>query len=114
MNLGAFSVSLAVADVERSARFYEKLGFRIIDGGHTSVEFPDNDEHQWRILQNGGARIGLFHGMFEDNLLSFAPQDLERVRAELKENGALEGTAAESGAIILKDPDGNAILFDAH
>ena len=114
MNLGAFSVSLAVTDVERSAQFYEKLGFRVIDGGHTSTEFPDNEQHRWRILQNGGARIGLFQGMFENNLLSFAPQDLERVRSELKKNGALEDTAAEDGAIIIKDPDGNAILFDAH
>lgn len=114
MNLGAFSMSLNVKDVDASVDFYERLGFRVIDGGHTSHDFPDKDDQRWRIMQCGGSRIGLFQNMFDANLMSFAPPDMDRVRAELHKNGVLDKTAAEDGAIMLKDPDGNALLFDAH
>ena len=114
MNLGAFSISLNVKDVDASVDFYERLGFRVIDGGHTSNDFPDQDTQRWRIMQCGGARVGLFQGMFDANLMTFAPPDMSRVRRALHESGVLDQTAAEDGAIMLKDPDGNALLFDAH
>ena len=65
MELGAFSVSLAVKDIEASREFYTKFGFRIIGG--------DASEN-WLILQNGAATIGLFQGMFEKNILTFKPR----------------------------------------
>ena len=32
MELGAFSVSLAVADIDASRKFYERFGFKVIGG----------------------------------------------------------------------------------
>src|SRR4051812_38781519 len=54
MRLGNFSVSLAVKDIAASRAFYEKLGFRKVNGDQAK---------NWLILQNDTATIGLFQGM---------------------------------------------------
>ena len=122
MELGAFSVSLSVKDLASAREFYEKLGFRPVGG--------DPDEN-WQILRNGNVTIGLFHGMFEGNILTFNPgwdsqaspvddfTDVRELQRQLKAQG-LEMTAEadESGSgpasFVVLDPDGNAILVDQH
>ena len=122
MELGVFSVSLSVKDVVASREFYEKLGFSPVGGD------PDED---WQILRNGDVTIGLFHGMFEGNILTFNPgwdsqarpveefTDVRELQRQLKAQG-LEMTAEadESGSgpasFVVLDPDGNAILVDQH
>jgi catechol 2,3-dioxygenase-like lactoylglutathione lyase family enzyme len=122
MELGVFSVSLSVKDVVASREFYEKLGFSPVGGD------PDED---WQILRNGDVTIGLFHGMFEGNILTFNPgwdsqarpveefTDVRELQRRLKAQG-LEMTAEadESGSgpasFVVLDPDGNAILVDQH
>ena len=122
MELGAFSVSLSVKDLAASSEFYEKLGFQPVGG--------DPDEN-WEILRNGNVTIGLFHGMFEGNILTFNPgwdnqarpvddfTDVRELQRRLKAQG-LEMTAEadESGSgpasFVVLDPDGNAILVDQH
>jgi predicted lactoylglutathione lyase len=122
MKLGAFSVSLAVKDIHASREFYSKLGF--VDSG------GDIDQN-WLIMKNGDHIIGLFQGMFEDNILTFNPgwdqnasnletfTDVRERYKELKENGALSGADVEfseqgPGSFTFKDPDGNSILIDQH
>ena len=122
MQLGAFSVSLAVKDIHASKEFYSKLGF---------VESGGNIEQNWLIMKNGSHVIGLFQGMFESNILTFNPgwdQDATNVDSftdvrELYQSLKDQGVAAETepefsesgpGSFSLKDPDGNAILFDQH
>lgn len=122
MNLGAFSVSLAVNDLEASRAFYEKLGF---------TSFGGNASEKWLILKNGDAIIGLFEGMFEKNILTFNPgwdgnanpiegfADVRELQRELKAQGVeLTHEADESTSgpahITLVDPDGNDILIDQH
>ncbi|NDJ51808.1 MAG: VOC family protein [Chloroflexi bacterium] len=111
MDLGQFSVSLAVKDLKASRAFYEKLGFKQIDG----VE-----EQNWVILQSGTTTIGLFQGMFEHNILTFNPTDARAIQKELKKQGisSFEKEADESGSgpdhFIMLDPDQNAIMFDQH
>jgi lactoylglutathione lyase len=122
MQLGAFSVSLAVKDIEASRRFYEKLGFRAFFG-----EAAQN----WLILKNGDVVIGLFQGMFEKNILTFNPgwdsnaqplesfTDARELQRQLKAQGvelmqeADESTTGPASFIVL-DPDGNPILIDQH
>ena len=122
MSLGAFSVSLAVKDLAASIKFYETLGFE---------SFHDGSEHNYAILKSGEAVIGLFQGMFENNLLTFNPcwdQDakntetftgVREICAKLKSQGvemtmeAVEGTSGP-GNFMVTDPDGNVILFDQH
>ena len=122
MELGAFSVSLSVKDLAASREFYEKLGFQPVGGD------PDQN---WQILRNGNVAIGLFHGMFEGNILTFNPgwdsqarpvddfTDVRDLQRQLKAQG-LEMTAEadESGSgpasFVVVDPDGNAILVDQH
>ena len=122
MELGAFSVSLSVKDLAASREFYEKLGFQPVGGD------PDQN---WQILRNGNVTIGLFHGMFEGNILTFNPgwdsqarpvddfTDVRELQRQLKAQG-LEMTAEadESGSgpasFVVVDPDGNAILVDQH
>ena len=111
MKLGRFSVSLSVADLQRSMAFYRMLGFEQVFG-----EPKDN----WVILQNGEAKIGLFHGMFEGNLLTFNPQDARVIQDAIRAAGfgpAIE-KEAEPGEgqahLMVKDPDGNRILIDQH
>jgi catechol 2,3-dioxygenase-like lactoylglutathione lyase family enzyme len=122
MKLGAFSVSLAVKDLEESRAFYEKLGFEIIGGAA---------EQKYLILRNADHVIGLFEGMFDKNILTFNPgwdqagQDLDtftdvrELQRTLKERGLeLIREADESSegpaSITLLDPDGNPILIDQH
>jgi hypothetical protein len=122
MRLGNFSVSLTVKDLGESRAFYEKLGFNAIGG---------NPAHNWLILQNETSTIGLFHGMFDKNSLTFNPgwnrkaeplaafDDVRDIQRELKSRGiALAAEADEStlgpASLMLFDPDGNPILIDQH
>ena len=122
MELGAFSISLAVKDIEASKAFYQKLGFKVF-GGDIS--------QNWLIMKNGDHTIGLFQGMFEKNTLTFNPgwdknankldtfTDIRTLQRNLKEQGVeLVSEADESSAgpasFILLDPDGNPILVDQH
>jgi catechol 2,3-dioxygenase-like lactoylglutathione lyase family enzyme len=122
MELGAFSISLAVKDIETSRRFYEKFGFR---------SFAGDASQNWLILKNGGHVIGLFHGMFERNILTFNPgwdsdaqqlasfTDVRDLQRQLKAAGVqLQQQADESttgpASFIAVDPDGNPILVDQH
>lgn len=123
MQLGAFSVSLAVKDIQASRAFYEKLGFESM-GGDVS--------ENWVILKNSdGHVIGLFQGMFEQNILTFNPgwdqqaqnldsfADVRELQSQLKANGiefqveADESTTGPASFVIV-DPDGNSILVDQH
>jgi lactoylglutathione lyase len=120
--LGAFSVSLAVKDLQASRDFYEKLGFEVAGGDPT---------HNWLILRNGAVTIGLFQGMFERNMLTFNPgwdaearpvagfTDVREHQRRLKAQGlAFQTEADESGqgpaSFVVVDPDGNPILVDQH
>ena len=120
VELGAFSVSLKVADLAASREFYEKLGF-VVTGGD-----PDQG---WLILNNGESILGLFHGMFERNILTFNPgltnrmerlasfTDVRDVQAQLEAAGITLETQVEpgttgAGSITLVDPDGNPVLID--
>lgn len=122
MELGAFSISLAVKDIEASKTFYEKLGFTLF-GGDVS--------QNWLILKNGDHIIGLFQGMFEKNMLTFNPgwdQNAEPLDSftdvrELKQKLTKQGldVTHESGdpasgpaSFMVMDPDGNPILIDQH
>ena len=122
MELGAFSISLSVHDIEESKVFYQKLGFEIIGG---------EQSNNWLILRNGDHTIGLFQGMFEGNIMTFNPgwdKDCKKlasytdVRELLKEFEAQgvdiiqKSTTGESGpsSFSIKDPDGNSILIDQH
>jgi len=122
MELGSFSVSLAVKDIQASREFYEKLGFKA---------FMGDISQNWLILKNGGHVIGLFQGMFEKNLLTFNPgwdqdaqklekfSDVRKLQQMLKNQGVTltqEADETTSGPAFfsLEDPDGNAILVDQH
>jgi len=108
MELGTFSVSLAVKDIKASRAFYEKFGFQVIGG---------EEAQNWLILRNGEAKIGLFQGMFPNNILTFNPTDVRAIQKSLKAQGitfTLEADEATTGPAhaSLLDPDGNAILID--
>lgn len=122
MQLGAFSVSLAVADIHASRAFYEKLGFTELTGDITQ---------NWLILKNGDAVIGLFQGMFEKNIMTFTPgwdmdaqavepfTDVRELQRRLKEQGVellseADETTTGPASFTLVDPDGNPILVDQH
>jgi predicted lactoylglutathione lyase len=122
MELGAFSVSLAVKNIEASRNFYENLGFSVFHG----------DQSQgWLIMKNGDHLIGLFQGMFENNILTFNPgwnqdaeplesfTDVRELQDGLRKAGIdLVSEADESttgpGSLMIADPDGNMILVDQH
>lgn len=122
MKLGAFSVSLAVKDIHASKAFYEKLGFK---------EFGGDISQNWLILKNGDHVIGLFQGMFEQNMLTFNPgwdqdtnkvepfNDVREIQKHLKGQGISLLTEADEtttgpASLIVLDPDGNPILIDQH
>ncbi len=122
MKLGAFSVSLAVKDINVSKAFYEKLGFTVF-GGDLKLNYL--------IMKNGNSLIGLFQGMFEQNILTFNPgwdesanplelfDDVRSIQDDLKSKEVAliqEADAETSGPanIALVDPDGNQILIDQH
>jgi lactoylglutathione lyase len=122
MDLGAFSISLAVKDLEASRQFYEKFGFRV---------FAGDPAQNWLILKNGDHAIGLFQGMFDRNILTFNPgwdsdanrldgfTDVRELQRQLKAKGVqLVNEADESttgpASFVAVDPDGNPILVDQH
>jgi len=122
MELGAFSVSLAVKDIEVSKLFYEKLGFTV---------FMGDQSQNWLIMKNGYRVIGLFQGMFDKNILTFNPgwdsdaqkldsfTDVRDLQRQLKESGVdmiTEADESSSGpaSFMIADPDGNTILVDQH
>ena len=122
MELGAFSISLAVQDIAKSQAFYEKLGFQVFGG---------DPAQNWLIMKNGDHVIGLFQGMFEKNILTFNPgwnqagetldsftdvRDLQRaLKAQGLEivNAADENTTGPASFVVV-DPDGNPVLIDQH
>ena len=122
MELGNFSVSLAVKDIEASKAFYEKLGFTVFGG---------DQSQNWLILKNGDHVIGLFQGMFEQNILTFNPgwnsdaqplkefTDVRELQRQLKASGVALITEADEtstgpASFMIADPDGNTILVDQH
>ncbi len=122
LNLGAFSVSLAVKDLEASRSFYEKLGFKI---------FAGDSSQNWLILKNGDHALGLFQGMFEKNILTFNPgwdcnaqkldvfTDVRDLQRQLKAQAVTFQTEADEAStgpasFMIVDPDGNPILVDQH
>lgn len=122
MNLGNFSLSLAVKDIKASRAFYEALGF---------TAFHDQMQHNWLIMKNGETVIGLFQGMFDKNILTFNPgwdnkgqpvdpfTDVRELQRQLKAKGIVpEKEADESGSgpasFVVVDPDGNPVLIDQH
>ncbi len=122
MKLGAFSVSLAVKDIETSKLFYEKLGFTV---------FAGDQSQNWLIMKNGDHAIGLFQGMFDNNLLTFNPgwsqeaqplgefTDVRELQRQLKDRGINMIVEADESSIgpasfMIVDPDGNTILVDQH
>ena len=122
MELGNFSISLAVKDIEASRAFYEKFGF---------TAFGGNAAQKWLILKNGDHVIGLFQGMFDRNMLTFNPgwdsnantldtfTDVRDLQRALKAQGVqLLSEADESGSgpasFMAIDPDGNPVLVDQH
>lgn len=119
MELGQFSISLAVKNMDASLDFYQKLGFEIIDGGHMNSGFPDSENSGWRILKSGQTVIGLFYGMFEDNIMTFNPKDVRSIQAELKKHKValikeVDENTTGPEHIIMTDPDGNQIMLDQH
>jgi len=122
MELGAFSVSLAVKDLQASQSFYEKLGF---------TQFHGDASQGWLILRNGATVIGLFQGMFEKNILTFNPGwdqganplesfvDVREAQRSLEQQGIALTARADPDTtgpahVLLSDPDGNVIMLDQH
>ena len=122
MGLGAFSISLSVKDIKASRQFYENLGF---------IVFAGDLKKNYLIMKNGNSLIGLFQGMFPNNILTFNPgwdenankleqfDDVREIQRRLKEKGIKlenevdENTSGPASFVVL-DPDGNAILIDQH
>ena len=111
MELGQFSVSLSVKDIVKSKQFYETLGFKTHPQCGSIAE-------KWLILQKDTIVIGLFEGMLESNILTFNPTDVRAIEKNLKDNGIVIDTATQGDSgpthCVLKDPDGNTIMFDQH
>jgi lactoylglutathione lyase len=122
MELGAFSVSLTVKNIQASKLFYEKLGFTV---------FAGDQSQNWLILKNGAHTIGLFQGMFDKNILTFNPgwnsdaqplkefTDVRELQRQLKDRGIKMISEADENAtgpasFMIADPDGNTILIDQH
>lgn len=122
MKLGAFSVSLNVKDLKTSKQFYENLGFSVYAG---------DMEKNFLIMKSGDTVIGLFYGMFENTILTFNPgwdqnasnletyDDIREIQKQLKQKGTpLETEVDENttgpASFVVKDPDGNVLLFDQH
>lgn len=122
MQLGAFSISLNVQDIQASKDFYEKIGFTVFGG---------DIEQNWLIMKNDTTSIGLFQGMFDKNILTFNPgwdeqaqeldtfTDIRELQQNLKSKGVsfiseADATGEGPASFTLEDPDGNPILFDQH
>lgn len=122
MELGAFSISLAVKDLQKSQDFYERFGFGVV-GGDAS--------QNWLIMRNGAHTVGLFQGMFEKNTLTFNPgwddnahpletfTDVRDLQRQLKAHGVVIQSEVDPkttgpASLVAVDPDGNPILIDQH
>lgn len=122
MELGAFSISLSVQDLETSKQFYQKLGFEVFGG---------DPAHNYLMMKNGSHVIGLFQGMFENNILTFNPgwdqagkpvdtyTDVRELQKALKAKGVeihneADETTSGPASFVVIDPDGNPILIDQH
>lgn len=122
MSIGAFSISLAVKDIEVSKSFYEALGFE---------KFHGNIEDNWLIMKNDDVVIGLFQGMFEENIMTFNPgwnnnaealeqfKDIRELQKELLAKGIpiveqVDPASSGPASFTIQDPDGNTILLDQH
>tara|TARA_R110002074_G_scaffold387245_2_gene569310 strand:- start:1779 stop:2150 length:372 start_codon:yes stop_codon:yes gene_type:complete len=122
MKLGALSISLSVKDIHVSKKFYETLGFTV---------FAGEIEKNYLIMKNGNALVGLFQGMFENNIITFNPgwdesankldsfNDVREIQQHLKDNGLkleqeADTTTSGPASIVLIDPDGNPVLIDQH
>lgn len=122
MKLGALSISLSVKDIQQSKLFYETLGFKV---------FAGDIAKNYLIMKNEDSLIGLFQGMFENNIITFNPgwdtdanslenyDDVREIQKELKSNkikleSEVDETTKGPGNITLLDPDGNIILIDQH
>lgn len=122
MKLGAFSVSLSVKDINASKTFYEHLGFSV---------FAGDIEKNYLIMKNGNSLIGLFQGMFENNIMTFNPgwdenantlsdfDDVRSIQNHLKNQGVkltqeADDSTTGPASIVFMDPDGNTILIDQH
>jgi catechol 2,3-dioxygenase-like lactoylglutathione lyase family enzyme len=122
MKLGAFSISLAVKDLQASKAFYSQLGFEVAGG---------DEAHNYLIMRNDDTNIGLFQGMFEDNVLTFNPgwnqqaenldtfTDVRELQKSLKAKGVEFSSEADESttgpaSFVLVDPDGNPVLVDQH
>lgn len=122
MKLGAFSISLAVKDLNISKEFYENLGFKV---------FAGDIKMNYLIMKNGNSLIGLFQGMFDSNILTFNPgwdesantlesfDDVRKIQTSLKEKNIpltkeVDNETTGPASIVLTDPDGNQILIDQH
>jgi catechol 2,3-dioxygenase-like lactoylglutathione lyase family enzyme len=123
MDLGPFSICLAVKDLQASKRFYEKLGFAAVS--------PDPEHNNWLVMKNGKTEIGVFQGIFDKNTLCFNPgghfgkpladfTDIREIYRELKAKGVETtedaGLTSKSGpaGFFVTDPDGNPILIEQH
>ena len=122
MKLGAFSISLSVKDINASKAFYEALGFTV---------FAGSLEQNYLIMKNELALVGLFQGMFKNNILTFNPgwdhnaatldqfEDVREIQRQLKEKGIVlmseaDETTSGPASLFVMDPDGNTILLDQH
>ncbi|GAB1266049.1 VOC family protein [Aurantivibrio infirmus] len=122
MELGNFSVSLAVKNLQISKSFYEALGFSVFGG---------DEDQNWLIMKNGDSVVGLFQGMFDNNMLTFNPgwdqncknlnsfDDVRDIQKHIKAQGLKPSTEVDEnsqgpGSIMISDPDGNMILIDQH
>lgn len=122
MKLGAFSISLSVADIAASRTFYETLGF---------THFGGDQSQNWLIMKNEDILIGLFQGMFEGNMLTFNPgwnadakeleswDDIREIQKHFVAGGLTltseaDDTTTGPASLTLTDPDGNQILIDQH
>jgi lactoylglutathione lyase len=122
MELGNFSVSLAVKDIKVSKLFYQKLGFTV---------FAGDQSQKWLIMKNGQHNVGLFQGMFDKNILTFNPgwdsdaqplgefTDVRALQRRLKSSGVemiteADETSTGPASFMIADPDGNTILVDQH
>ncbi|GAB1268484.1 hypothetical protein NBRC116493_17370 [Aurantivibrio infirmus] len=122
MELGNFSVSLAVKNLQISKSFYEALGFSVFGG---------DEDQNWLIMKNGDSVVGLFQGMFDNNMLTFNPgwdqncknldsfDDVRDIQKHIKAQGLKPSTEVDEnsqgpGSLMISDPDGNMILIDQH
>ncbi len=123
MDLGRFSICLAVKDLQASWSFYEKLGFTAVS--------PDPSHKNWLVMKSGDTEIGIFQGIFDENTLCFNPggafgkpaaviTDIREIHRQLKSKGVVtkgeSGLESKSGpaGFVVTDPDGNDILFEQH